>query len=78
MASETDKLWFEQNIEQLEEQYKGQFIAILNEKVIAHSDHFDELSDITLKLKKAGKLKGVPIIARASKKNPAAIKIPSI
>ena len=78
MSSKIDKIWFEQNIEKLEAQYQGQFIAILNEEVIAHTNNSDEISKILLNLKKSGKLKGFPIIVRASKKNPASIKIPSI
>ncbi len=78
LSSETDKMWFEHNIEKLEEQYQGQFIAILNEKVIAHTNNSDEIAKILLELKKSGKIKGFPIIVRASKKNPASIKIPSI
>ena len=44
MASEADKIWFRQNIGALESQYKGQIIAILNKKVIAHSHDFYEVS----------------------------------
>ncbi len=78
MASETDKIWFSNNIEKLEAQYKGQYIAIHNEKVIANSDNFDTLSEMIMELKKSSKIKGIPIVVRASKKNPAAINIPSI
>ena len=78
MASEIDKVWFEKHLDALEEEYKGHFIAILNEKVIAHSENYEDLSDLVLNLKNSGKISGIPIIARASKKNPAAIKIPSI
>lgn len=77
MASEADKIWFRHNIEKLEEQYKGQLIAILDEKVIAQADDLDEISDTIVELKKSGKIMGVPIIVRASKKNSAVVRIPS-
>lgn len=79
MVNEADKIWFEENLEALEEQYQGQYIVILNKKVIAHTNNSEEITKILLELKKSRKLnKGFPIIARASKKNPASIKIPSI
>ena len=78
MVNEEDKIWFEANLEALEAEFQGQFIAILNKKVIAHTNKSEEITKILFDLKKAGKLKGFPIIARASKRNPASIKIPSI
>jgi len=78
MVNEADKIWFEENLEAMEEKYQGQYIAILNKKVIAHTNNSEAITTILLDLKKSGKLKGFPIIARASKKNPASIKIPSI
>ena len=78
MVNEEDKIWFEANLEALEEKYQGQYIAILNKKVIAHTNTSEEITKIIFNLKKSGKLEGFPIIARASKKNPASIKIPSI
>ena len=77
MSSDTDKIWFDKNLGELEEQFKGQFVAILNEEVITSSADYDELGDTLIKLKKLGRLQGIPLVARASKKNPAAIKIPS-
>ena len=78
MVNEADKIWFEENLEALEEQFQGQYIVILNKKVIAHTNNSEAITTILLELKKSGKLKGFPIIARASKQNPASIKIPTI
>lgn len=72
-----DKQWFETHINELRKDYEGKLVAVLAGEIVAVGDDLEEVAREIERLKRDGKLKGVPFTGRVGD-DMAAVHIPSI
>lgn len=72
-----DKQWFKDHLDDIIRDYDGQFVSVLNGKIIAVGNNIEEIRRKIMALKRKKKIKGTPYTGKAAE-DYAVIHLPSI